>query len=55
MSNDNIEFLKKGIKFRRKPAKMGDRYVFTIPQNYIENGLIDTDQEYIIFLAQETK
>ncbi len=55
MSDDDIDFLLKGVKFKRKPAKMGDRYVFTIPQNYIENGLIDPDETYIIYLAKEKK
>ena len=53
MSDENIDFLEKGIKFRRKPAKMGgDRYVFTIPQSYIDNGLIDPNETYIIYLAK---
>ena len=52
MSNKDIEFLEKGIVFRRKPAKMGKRYVFNIPNNYIENGLIDPKETYIIYLAK---
>ena len=53
MSEKNIDFLTKGIKFKRKPAKMGgDRYVFTIPQAYIDNGLIDPNETYIIYLAK---
>jgi len=52
MSDDNIDFLQKGIKFKRKPAKMGKRYVFNIPQSYIENGLIDPKETYIIYLAR---
>lgn len=55
MVNENVDFYEKGIRFKRKPAKMGDRYVFTIPQNYIENGLIDPKETYIIFLAKEKK
>ena len=51
MSNKNIDFIKKGIKFKRKPAKMGDRYVFNIPQSYVENGLIDPTKTYMIYLA----
>jgi len=54
MSDKKVDFLEKGITFKRKPAKTGDRYVFTIPSVYIENGLIDPDQTYIIYLA-ETK
>lgn len=52
MSNKDVEFLEKGITFRRKPAKMGKRYVFNIPNNYIENGLIDPKETYIIYLAK---
>lgn len=52
MSNDKIDFLEKAIHFKRKPAKMGDRYVFNIPQNYVENGLIDPKETYIIYLAR---
>ena len=52
MNNKDVEFLEKGITFRRKPAKMGKRYVFNIPNNYIENGLIDPKETYIIYLAK---
>ncbi|MBD3211645.1 MAG: hypothetical protein GF311_03480 [Candidatus Lokiarchaeota archaeon] len=52
MSDDEINFLKKGITFKRKPAKMGDRYIFSIPSIYIENGLIDPDRTYQIYLAE---
>lgn len=52
MSNKDIDFLEKGIKFKRKPAKMGKRYVFNIPNIYIENGLIDPNETYMIYLAK---
>lgn len=52
MSDKKVDFLEKGITFKRKPAKMGDRYIFSIPSLYIENGLIDPDQTYIIYLAE---
>ena len=52
MGSNDIDFLEKGISFRRKPAKMGKRYVFNIPNNYIENGLIDPKETYIIYLAR---
>ncbi len=52
MNNEGVEFLKKGVTFKRKPAKMGKRYVFNIPNNYIENGLIDPKETYIIYLAK---
>ena len=55
MDAEDIEFLKRGIKFKRKPAKMGDRYVFSIPQNYIENGLINPNETYIIYLGKSKK
>lgn len=53
MLDEDIDFLEKGIKFKRKPAKTGERYVFTIPQSYIDNGLIDPNEEYIIYLAKK--
>jgi len=52
MADNNIDFVQKGIRFKRKPASMGGRYVFTIPQNYINNGLIDPDETYVIYLAK---
>ena len=52
MSEKDIHFLEKGIKFKRKPAKMGKRYVFNIPNLYIENGLIDPNETYVIYLAK---
>ena len=52
MNDNDIDFLEKGIKFKRKPAKMGKRYVFNIPNTYIENGLIDPEETYIIYLAK---
>ncbi|MFX0023760.1 MAG: hypothetical protein ACFE9S_15645 [Candidatus Hermodarchaeota archaeon] len=52
MSKRDIDFLEKGIRFKRKPAKMGKRYVFNIPNIYIENGLIDPNETYVIYLAK---
>ena len=51
MSDEKIDFLTTGVHFKRKPAKMGDRYVFNIPKNYIDNGLIDPNEEYIVYLG----
>ncbi len=55
MSEDDLEMLRKGIRFVRKPAKMGDRYVFNIPKTYIDNGFIDPDETYVIYLAKKKK
>ena len=52
MNYKDIDFLEKAIHFKRKPAKMGKRYVFNIPKNYIDNGLIDPDETYVIYLAK---
>jgi len=52
MVEEKFDILQRGIKFKRKPAKMGDRYVFTIPKSYIDNGLVRPDEEYIIYLAK---
>lgn len=49
------EFHKATIKFTRKPAKMGRTYIFVIPKNYIEDGLIDVDVEYEIYLKVKEK
>jgi hypothetical protein len=40
------------IKFTRKPAKMGDDYIFWIPRVYIKNGLVDSTCIYEIFLKK---
>ena len=53
MSDEELDFLKKGIRFIRKPAKTGPRYVFNIPKAYIENGFIDPDKTYVIYLAEK--
>lgn len=55
MSEDELEILRKGVRFIRKPAKTGDRYVFTIPKQYIENGFIDPNETYVIYLAKKKK
>jgi len=43
------------VKFKRKPAKMGDDYIFWIPRVYIKNGLVDPNAEYEIYLRKESK
>jgi len=43
------------VKFIRKPAKMGDDYIFWIPRVYIKNGLVDPEAEYEIFLRKVPK
>lgn len=30
----------------RKPVKVGESYYFTIPKQYIDNGLISIDDKY---------
>ncbi len=52
MNERDIDFTKAVVRFIRKPAKMGERYVFNIPKNFIENGLIDPGTSYIIYLAK---
>lgn len=49
--NNDIDFEKKTIKFKRKPAKTGRNYAFYIPQAYIKNGLIDLNKEYTVYLS----
>ncbi|MEX2680332.1 MAG: hypothetical protein Q6373_001920 [Candidatus Sigynarchaeota archaeon] len=46
--------LEKGyIKFMRKPAKMGDDYIFWIPRVYIKNGIVDPACEYEVYLRKK--
>ncbi|MBN2150296.1 MAG: hypothetical protein JW839_02505 [Candidatus Lokiarchaeota archaeon] len=40
------------VMFTRKPAKMGDDYIFWIPRVYVRNGLVDTSVEYEIYLRK---
>lgn len=43
------------LRFKRKPAKQGDFYSFFIPKVYVDNGLIDPNEEYYVYvkLARE--
>jgi hypothetical protein len=46
--------LEKGyVMFKRKPAKMGEDYIFWIPRVYVRNRLVDPSSEYDIFLRKE--
>ncbi len=48
--------LEKGVvKFMRKPAKMGEDYIFWIPRVYIKNGLVDPGIEYGVYLRKRSK
>ncbi len=57
MANDAEEFsIERGfIKFKRKPAKSGDAYMFWIPASYIKNGLIDVGEEYDVFVRKRKR
>jgi hypothetical protein len=41
------------IKFTRKPAKMGEDYIFWIPRVYLKNGLVDPRVEYEVYLKRK--
>jgi len=41
------------VKFMRKPAKMGEDFIFWIPRVYIKNGLVDPSVEYEIYLKKK--
>jgi hypothetical protein len=41
------------VKFARKPAKMGQDYIFWIPRVYIKNGLVDPHVEYEVHLKKK--
>jgi hypothetical protein len=48
--------IEKGVvKFMRKPAKMGEDYIFWIPRVYIKNGLVDPGVEYEVYLKKRPK
>jgi len=42
------------VKFARKPAKMGEDYIFWIPRVYVRNGLVDPSCEYEVFLRKKS-
>ena len=42
------------VKFARKPAKMGEDYIFWIPRVYVKNGLVDPSCEYEVFLRKKS-
>jgi hypothetical protein len=53
-ASPNMPGLEQGIvKFTRKPAKMGEDFIFWIPRVYIKNGLVDPSIEYEIFLKKK--
>jgi len=41
------------VKFTRKPAKMGEDFIFFIPRVYLKNGLVDPTCEYEVYLKQK--
>jgi hypothetical protein len=40
------------VKFTRKPAKMGEDYIFWVPRVYIKNGIVDPHVEYEVYLKK---
>ena len=40
------------VKFTRKPAKMGEDFIFWIPRVYIRNGLVDPNVEYEVYIKK---
>jgi hypothetical protein len=43
------------VKFTRKPAKMGDDFIFWIPRVYVKNGLVDPAVEYEVYFRKVEK
>jgi hypothetical protein len=41
------------VKFTRKPAKMGQDYIFWVPRVYLKNGLVDPRVEYEVYLKKK--
>ncbi|MBN2150825.1 MAG: hypothetical protein JW839_05255 [Candidatus Lokiarchaeota archaeon] len=42
------------VKFTRKPAKMGQDFIFWVPRVYVKNGLVDPKVEYDVFLRKKS-
>jgi hypothetical protein len=40
------------VKFTRKPAKMGEDFIFWVPRVYIKNGIVDPRIEYEVYLRK---
>ncbi len=40
------------VKFTRKPAKMGEDYIFWVPRVYLKNGIVDPHVEYEVYLKK---
>lgn len=53
--NDPLTLEKGVVKFQRKPAKMGEDYIFCIPRVYIKNGIVDPTVEYEVYLKKKAK
>jgi len=52
---DQMPGLEQGIvKFTRKPAKMGEDFIFWIPRVYVRNGLVDPNVEYEVYIKKHT-
>ncbi len=41
------------VKFTRKPAKMGQDFIFWVPRVYIKNGLVDPHVEYEVYIKKK--
>jgi hypothetical protein len=55
MDEENSDIIKKAIKFKRKPAKTGKRYVINLPSIYMENGVINPEITYTIYMVSNEK
>ena len=53
--SDDFTLEKGVVKFTRKPAKMGEDYIFWIPRVYVRNGLVDVSVEYEVYLKKIPK
>ena len=49
MDEKSKKIYKNIVSFQRKPAKMGERFVFNIPKIYVDNNLIDPNYEYKVY------
>ncbi|HME50880.1 MAG TPA: hypothetical protein VKM55_01560 [Candidatus Lokiarchaeia archaeon] len=52
MSKTSSQANRKFVRFSRKPAKMGQDYIISIPRLYIRNGIVDPNETYEIYMRK---
>ena len=49
INTEKVKPKKEILRFERTPFYSGNTYRFQIPKEFIDNGYIDTEREYVIF------